>query len=71
MCDYVYIGNDVDSEQEVEKNPRMFLWARNESFNYLFELKKNYNFHVGNHIMNIGTLLICLLPLVQNFTICF
>jgi len=35
MCDYVYICNDV--EQEVEKIPRTFLWARNESFNYLFE----------------------------------
>jgi hypothetical protein len=37
MCDYVYICNDVDNEQEVEKIPRTFLWARNENFNYLFE----------------------------------
>ncbi len=37
MCDYVYTCNDVDSEQEVKKIPKTFLWARNESFNYLFE----------------------------------
>jgi hypothetical protein len=38
----------------------------------IFSNKKNedYNFHAINHIMNIATLLICLLPLVQNYTIC-
>jgi hypothetical protein len=38
MCEWIHICNDVDSEQDVKKITKTFLWFGNEAFCQNFEL---------------------------------